>query len=192
MPRSFLFTINGAIPAYGLRLGFKNEADITSVQSQFLIDITDVSASRVVFTFSNRIPDTYSITDIYFDDGRLMSIAVDTDSGNDSDAGLRGCIPRSEGNPDMPGFYDQSSAIHVNRGMFTDTDQDARPHGYGQHESLAIIFDLQAGIGLADIICALCDGSLCITIKAQRTETGDSKIFINESILTLSHSSYPQ
>ena len=192
MPRSFVFTTNGVIPAHGLRLGFRDETDITSLQSQFFVDLTDVSAGRVVFSFSNRVPDTHSITGIYFNDGRLTSIAVDTDSGEDSHAVWHDCVPRPAGNPDIPGSNDQSSAAHINMGMFSDTGEGTRPHDYGQHESLALICDLQTGISIADIICALRDGSLCITIKVQETETGASVVFTNESMQIFNHSSYTQ
>lgn len=192
IPRSFQYVTSEAIPAYWLRLEFKNKADITSALSQFFVDIYDVSANRVMFTFSNRVPGMYSITDIYFNDGRLLSIAVDKDSGNDSDAGLNGGISRPASNPNIPGPDNRPSTIHVNRDLLIDKGPVAQQSGYDQCESLAIIFDLQTGIGFADIICALRDGSLRMTIKAKGFEPGNSKILINDSMPTLSHSSYLQ
>lgn len=191
-PRSFRFVTSEAIPAYWLRLEFKNKADITSIPSQFFVDIHDVSASQVMFTFSNRVPGIFPITDIYFNDGRLLSIAVDMDTGNGSDVGLNGCTSRLASNSNMPGPDNQSSTIHVNRDFLIDKDTIAQQSGCDQRESLAIIFDLHAGVGFADIICALRDGSLCISIKTQGFEADDSKTLINDPVPTLGHSSYLQ
>lgn len=113
------------------------------------------------------------------------------ESGNDSNAGLNGSISRSAGNLHIPGPDNRSSTISGNRDLPVDKDPVTRLNGYGQHESLAIIFDLLAGVGFADIMRASSDGNLCLTIKTQRLEAGDNKTFINNPMQVLSYSSYP-
>jgi len=145
-----------------------------------------------MFTFSSRVPGIFPITDIYFNDGRLMGIAVDMGLGNDSDVEPNGGISRLANNSHILSPDNQSTTIHVSRDFLIDKNPITPQSSYDQRESLAIVFDLQAGMGFADIICAVRDGSLRIKIKAQGPQAGDSRTLVNDSVPTLSRSSYLQ
>jgi len=57
--------------------------------------------------------------------------------------------------------------------------------GIQPNESLGIIFDLQAGITLADVISALSQGKLNISMKLLGDTRGAGGLLINESRLGL-------
>lgn len=153
-PRSFRHDVAGARASCGFRLDFNSTTDAAGSQPKFFLNISDVSAGRVMFTFQNTDPEDYSITHVYFDDGEVMAINALMQPANDTEASLP----------------DRKVAIAGSR---------------HRHENLAIIFDLRAGIGMADIVCALKEERLKVSLKAARPGSDAVEIFINEPLLTL-------
>ena len=163
VPRSFLYAVEEARASCGFRLDFINTTDASDIQQKFFLNISDVSAGRVMFNFLNTAPETWSITHVYFDDGELMAIDVVTKPANDTKTAP----------------LDEPFTVHAGT---------ARPGTRSRplHVNLAIIFDLRRGIGIADIVCALNEERLKVSLKAARQDRVTSEIFVNESLLTLS------
>lgn len=197
-PRSFIFNAGDKGPVYGIRLGFKNitgnrTAEDCACQSHYFVNVTDVCARRVMFSFFNREPDTCSITDIYFNDEDVFSVSVhivtDAEAAENpsntrfTPVGSHRYVPRP---------YHDSTTFQVACGYPNGTDSDASHDGINRDESLGIIFDLQAGVTFADIICALNRGRFNIGIKVEESVHGASSIFINEPDLALSQALFPQ
>ena len=162
-PRSFFYAVDEARAACGFRLTFVNRADPPDADPRFFLNISDVSASRVMFTFLNTTPEDFAITHVCFDDGELVIIDVVRESVNDS----------------------QAMAYAGNVAVAGGTDY---PRHQSLHENLAVTFDLHAGIGMADIVCALNDERLKVSLKAIRQDNDDTEIFSCEPVLSLTRS----
>lgn len=161
VPRFFFYTVNEPRASYGFRLDFINTTDATVSRPKFFLNISDMSASRVIFTFLNTAPEDYAITHVYFDDGEVMAIDVVMNPDRQVQATQPDGKDAIEGRGTSPG------ARHL-------------------HGNLAIIIDLRSGIGLADIICALNEERLTVSLKAVRQDWDASEIFVNQSRLALS------
>lgn len=189
-PRSFLFSSGVTRPASGIRLNFKpldgsdRESDCLSA-TNFFMDITDISARQIMITFHNRAPVNCAISDIIFADGELFSISIQSARGSVEsgelacaiDAGAVGCQY-------VPGqYHDSGNDQFTNHDTFaTDDLQD----GIKPSESLGIIFELQAGITIVDVISALSMEKLNISLKLLGDTHGTAGILINDSSLGLS------
>ncbi|MGD2056488.1 MAG: hypothetical protein PVJ15_06745 [Gammaproteobacteria bacterium] len=193
-PRSFLFTAGDSRPVSGIRLGFDNitycREDPCECPSNCYLDVTDISTRQVSFTLINREPDNCCITEIYFNDGDLLSITVqvvmDTDASEDP-SHIR--LSPSGKHESTPRPYHDSTTFQAVRSRPEAAESEAMLDGICRNESLGIVFDLQPGISFADIISALSRGKLNIGINVQDTETGGSRLFINTPQLSLSPAS---
>jgi hypothetical protein len=163
-PRSFLYAVDEARAACGFRLAFANRTNPADADPRFFLNITDVSADRVMFLFLNTSPEDYAITHVYFDDGELMAINVLRAPAND---------------PHATGYAGKQAATG---GGISHRDQSL-------HENLAVTFDLRAGIGMADIVCALNAERLKVSLKAVRQDNHEVEIFSSEPVLSLSQAS---
>ena len=80
-PRYFVFSAGDTPPATGITLGFKpvtgseRENDCFG-ETNFFMDISDIRERQIKITFYNRAPVPCTISDIYFADGSLFSISV--------------------------------------------------------------------------------------------------------------------
>lgn len=180
-PRFYVFSTGDARSVYGIRLGFKQIGDTEASgdcigQSHYFVDVIDKNDRRVMFTFYNNCQNTCSITDIVFHDGEVLPISIqnldDVDGVNNlsftkfSKPGINQIVKDCSNNIDASSVHD----------------------GIKSNESLGIVFDLQCGITMADIIAALSKGSLNIGIKVHGGMPDVSMTFINESRLSLSQS----
>lgn len=163
-PRSFLYAVDEARAACGFRLRFVNRTDPSGADSGFFLNITDVSADRVMFLFLNTSPEDYAITHVYFDEGELMAINVLRAPAND---------PHASGQA----------------GKLTATGGDVSRRDQSLHENLAVTFELHEGVGMADIVCALNEERLKVSLKAVRQDNHDVEIFSSEPVLSLSQAS---
>jgi hypothetical protein len=147
---------------------------------QLQVSVDEAGAGQVTFTFTNLGPVASSITDIYFDDGSLLSIASITDgAGVDFEPGA------SPGN--LPG----GTAIDFNAtsGFTADSESPTQPNGVNPGETVTITFNLIAGQDYQDVIDALAlagdnpgvdvEGGLRIGIHVQGYEGGGSESFVN-------------
>lgn len=193
-PRLFLFNTGDKGPVYGIRLGFKNitgnrAAGDCAGQSHYFVNVTDVCARRVMFSFFSREPGTCSITNIYFNDEDVFSISVHivTDAEAAENPSNHRFTPAGS-HRYVPQPYHDSTTFQVVWGYPSGADND---DGINRDESLGIVFDLQAGVTFADIICALTRGKFNIGIKVEESVQGASSVFINEPDLALSQALYP-
>jgi len=191
--RCLLFAANRALCEHvSFELGFRNNAESSSVRSQLRVDIAEINEGRVVFCIPSTLPGIFSIKDVWFHDHGMLGSAAFMGCVNDpyvefphDDFGLaKGPIQTDTDNP--------SSASDINGATPVDSVPSRRSNANGQHEYWVIIFDLASGDGFVDIIYALISGCLRITIKAKDFETGSCRLFTNEIMPTLGHYRCPR
>jgi len=168
----------GSSSATALSFGFENisnnlAGDAAIGEAQLFVDVTDAGSDQVLFTFSNTGPDLSSITDVYFDDGSLLSIAqvIDPDSGVSFSEGA------SPGN--LPSGANADPAFIATAGFSADSNPPTQPMGVNPGETLGILFDLQGSQTFADVLDELDTGALRIGIHVQGFATGGSESFVN-------------
>jgi hypothetical protein len=154
-------------------------------EAQLSVTVTSPMAGKVLFTFANAGPAASSITDVYFDDGSLLGIAglIDADDnalGPFGDAGVD--YSQDASPPNLPGGNNASPPFQVTAGFLADSDPSAQPNGVNPGEWLGIVFDLQTGQNLADVVQELTDGTLRIGIHVQGFATEGSESFVNEPV----------
>jgi len=149
------------------------------------MDISDISDRRVMITFHNRASVPCTVSDIYFMDGNTFSISVQS-ARDTSAAGSPACaIDITTGiEQSAPGLYHDTSSYQVIK-RCPDGVAGMRD-GIQPNESLGIVFDLQAGVTLADIVGALSKGILNISLKLLGASEGPGGILVNDSRLGLS------
>lgn len=187
-PRSFLFSAGSTRPVSGIRLGFKpvsgnNSGNECLGEANFFMDISDISERRIMITFYNRALASCAISDIYFVDGDMFSISVQ--SVRDTDVSPACIIDIAAGiQQSAPDLYHDSRTYQVARRH--PDDVAGMQDGIMPDESLGIVFDLQAGVTLADIVSALSKGILNISLKLLGAVEGPAGILVNDSRLGLS------
>ena len=83
----------------------------------------------------------------------------------------------------VPDRYQDSNRYRAVKGI-ADATVPGPPHGLRQRESLGIVFDLQAGVALPDVIGALSRGKMTISLRVQGDDSSNT-LYINESTLSL-------
>lgn len=149
------------------------------------MDVTDIRDRRIMITFHNRAQMPCTISDIYFVDGEIFTISIQNVRNNHATPDPVCSIDLAAANRHVaPEPYHNSSTYQVAR---QDVDEsDGIPDGIQQNESLGIVFDLQAGVTLADIISALSNGILNVSLKLLDVAQGTGGVLINDSTLGLS------
>jgi hypothetical protein len=144
------------------------------VGSQLTVQVADeglgtgggVTATQVLFKFTNPVGIASSICDVYFDDGTLLGIAAIRQS-----AGVAFNTPATPA--DLPGGNNAVPPFEVTDQFSADSDPPAQPNGVNAAgEWLGIVFDLQSSKTYADVIAALGDGSLRIGLHVQAIGPG--------------------
>jgi len=148
-------------------------ADGAIGEAQLFVTVSDPCNSQVLFTFTNTGPKASSITDVYFDDGSLLSIA----SIDNSDPGVSFSSPASP--PNLPGGNNVSPPFVTTPGFSADSDPPVQPKGVNPGESLGILFNLQDSRTFNDVINELNDTTLRIGIHVQGFDSGGSESFVN-------------
>jgi len=170
--------------SYGFTCITNDSATNAAVGEQFTVDVTDAGTDQVLFTFMNSGPLASSITDVYFDDGTLLSIAglVDADNGGNS-----GVYFSQEATPhDLPGGNSIVPPFVTTDPLSAGSDSPVQPNGVNPGEWLGVLFDLQPEKGFADVISAIDLGisnpgspdSLRIGIHVQGFADGGSESFV--------------
>ena len=168
--------LTGWITAPGYAITFpdgcitNNDVSDCSIGDQFSVSVTSgPDAGQVTFTFSNSGPEASSITDIYFDDGTLLGIATIIDgSGTD--------FEQLASPGDLPGG--NPAGFETTAGFSADSESPTQPNGVNPGESVAIVFNLQSGGTLQDVLDELASGELKIGIHVQGYEGGGSESFV--------------
>lgn len=132
-------------------------------------------ANQASFTFFNVGSSAASITDIYFDDGTLLGIASITSS-----AGVSFSQGATPGN--LPAGNNASPPFVATAGFTADSNAPVQPSGVNPGEWVTIVFDLQSGGTIADVLAELADGSLRIGVHVQGFASGGSESFVNTPV----------
>jgi hypothetical protein len=164
-----------------IKLGFKCSTDTSSLLPHVCLYISDVGANGLIFNFTNNAPGIYEIKGINYHDDGLLGAAVKFGhiAGAGAEARLRDVrrpAPSDQSNPGetLPGTVAGGSApTTAGPGLFA--------YGDGQSESLVNIFELHNGKDFPDIIYALTEGILCITLEILNLETHSHMRCINDA-----------
>jgi hypothetical protein len=189
-PRSFLFSAGSCRPVSGIRLCFKpisgngSENDCLA-DANFFMDIIDIHERRIMLTFHNQAPVPCAITNIYFEDGDTFSVSVQSVRGAGPSMTQACAIDTGMGSPRSAPVpcHESCTCQAANRNP---EGAGAMQDGIKPNESLGIVFDLQAGVTLADIVSALSKGRLNISLKLPGTGQASGGLMINDTRLGLS------
>jgi hypothetical protein len=138
-------------------------------EAQLLVELGDLIGNQVTFTFSNTGPEASSITQVYFDDGGLLSFA----SIDDSLAGVE--FSQGASPPELPGGNTVVPAFMTTTGLSFGSDPPVQPNGVNPGEWLAITFGVNPSTNLQEQIAS---GALRIGIHVQAIGSGGSEAFI--------------
>lgn len=152
----------------------------TAGQYSVAVSAVEGNPNQVAFQFFNDGSSnaTASITGIYFDDGTLLGIAqVINGTGV---VFSQGASPR-----DLPGGNQAAPPFEVTAGFAADSDSPTSPNGVNAGETVTIIFNLQSGGTIAEVLSELATGELRIGIHVQSLPPGDdgSESFINTPLV---------
>ena len=189
-PRSFLFSTDSSRTVSGIRLGFKPVSRTDSendclADANFFMDITDINECRIMLTFHNQALVPCAISSIYFEDGDTFSISVQSARGAGPAMPQACAIDTGTGSRQSASvpYHDTCACQAANRNPEED---EAMQDGIKPNESLGIVFDLQAGVTLADIVSALSKGMLNISLELPGVVQGSGGILVNDTRLGLS------
>jgi hypothetical protein len=184
-PRSFLFSAGSCRPFSGVRFGFRPVSGSGSennclADANFFVDITDIHDRRIMLTFHNRAAVPCDISEIYFEDGGTFSVSVQSVRGAGEAMSRGRATGSSTGSQRVTAgwHHDFHSGQVASRNP---EDAAALQDGIMPNESLGIVFDLQAGVTLADIVSALGKGRLNISLKLQGVAQNPGGILINDT-----------
>ena len=167
-------TVADAAPTYSfVNITNNDPANAAIGEDQLSVEIFDVGSGLIDFVFSNAGPEPSSITDVYFDDGGLESIASIDDSLPGVDFG-QGASP-----PDLPGGNNATPPFVTTAGFSADSETPVQSNGVNPGEQLGIRFNLSGGTTFDDIVDDIASGDLRIGIHVQAIGLGGSESFIN-------------
>ena len=91
-------------------------------EAQLFVDVVDEGPGQVLFRFRNVGPTYCRISDVYFDNGSLLSIAslIDIDDGVGGDSRVDFSLGASPG--DLPGGENLTPAFEVTEAFLADSD----------------------------------------------------------------------
>lgn len=167
----------GVTSARAVTYGFSNISandvnDAGTGEAQLSVDVTDAGNNQVLFTFNNAGPEASSITDVYFDDGHLLGIAI-----IESSSGVSFSLGAAPGN--LPSANSIDPAFETTAGFSADSDPAAQPNGVNPGEWLKVYFTLKNGHDFNTVIADLANGMLRIGIHVQGFEGGGSESFVH-------------
>lgn len=166
-----------ATPSAAATLGFgcisnNSPANCTIAEAQLAVDVTDAGGGQVLFTFTNLGPAASSITDVYFDDGSLLAIALVNNVPGVDFSQLASPSNLPAGNMASPPF-------ETTAGFSADSNPPTQPNGVNPGETLSIHFTLQGIQTYSDVLAELSDGRLRIGIHVQGFADGGSESLVN-------------
>jgi len=154
-------------------------------EAQLFVDVSQPGAGQVLFTFRNTGPQPCVIKGIYFGDGVLSALAsvINGDGVAFTQDNLDPVNPL-----DLPGGNSLVPPFETTSGFSADADNPAGTgkNGVDPNESVGIVFDLESGTTLADVLGSMEDRSLRIGIHVGsfRPETPDnSEAFVNNGVI---------
>ncbi len=177
-----IFFISANANADPITYGFynitnNNPSDAAIGEAQLFVDVSG-AGSQATFHFYNTGPVASIISEIYFDDGSLLSIA----SIINAPAPAVVLFQQDANPPDLPGGNSITPQFNVTAGFLAEAVNPEPQYGVGPGEWVEIIFQLQNGKTLNDVLDDLNDGSLRIGIHVKSFASGGSESFVNTPI----------
>lgn len=174
-----------------ITFGFDNitnndPGDAAIGEAQLFVTVSDFGVGQVLFTFTNIGPLASSITDVYFDngssDGSLYGIAglIDSDDGIGGDPDVDFTPPATPSN--LPGGLSLSPVFTTTQLFSADADSPVGINGVNPDQWLGVIFNLQDGNFLVDVLADLESAQLRIGIHVQAFAGEGSEGFINPPV----------
>ena len=169
--------LTAPVSALAAPLGFYNitasdPEDAAIGEAQLWVDVTEVGAGQVAFTFNNDGPEACSIARVYFDDGPLLGVAYII-------AGPGASFSLGSSPPNLPGWDTIDPVFETSAGFSADSDPPVQPQGVNPGEYLTLVFDLQSGSVFSDVVDALFSGALRIGLHVQGYASEGSESFVN-------------
>jgi len=151
-----------------------NPTDAAIGEAQLMVDITEVNPGHIQFTYMNIGPLYCSITDIYVEDQNKIFSKIDTIFN------VPGLVEFSK-NPkpgNLPGGKELSTPFKAVGALSLDSDPPTRHMGIDPGETLNIIYDLNNGLVLDNVINEISQNNLRIGIHVQGFESGGSESYV--------------
>lgn len=149
-------------------------------ESQILMEVSEVSAHEVAFTFSNSGNGASSIEGVYFDNGSLLDISylIDKDDGS---GGLTGVdfTSGSAAPRELPRAKNLTPTFETTAGFLADSDAPVVDNGINPNEWLTVVFALQSNGTYADVLRELGTGEVRVGLHVIGFEAGGSESLIN-------------
>jgi len=149
--------------SWGWAIVENNSGIAATVAQQFSVDLDDAGLSgdgrnQVLFTFTNDGPEPSSITDVYFEGGSLLELEeiFDVDYLAAPYNGLDGVDFEPYPNPsNMPGGNSLNPKFVANGALSVDSEPKVKPNGIGPGEYLELLYIIEDGKNLDDVVAAL-------------------------------------
>jgi len=156
---------------YGFNVIADDDSDPINAEigeTQLFVGVTDYGqpgpdgGDQVLFTFYNVDwpdgSDPSSITDVYFEDGALMSLTslIDADDGTGGDLGVDLSTGASPG--DLPRGNSLDPDFDATAEFNADSDPEVQPNGVNPGESLGVVIELKNGFDFDDVLASLAAG----------------------------------
>jgi len=152
------------------------------VAGQLFVDVAEVSAGVVSFTFRNEGPVSSSVREVYFDDGTLLALATIVN-------GPGVAFQDNKIAPgDLPGGNDLDPPFVATARFSVDTVKN-NDDGIAPGQWLRLEYTLQGILGYGDVIAALAlprnqEGSLSIGLHVGDIgDDGDSDAFVSNGFV---------
>ncbi len=160
-----------AQPTYSFDAITSNSSADTAIgEAQMTVEVTNPSAGQVLFTFKNAGSQASSITQVYFDDGPITSIA-----SIQNGTGVNFAIPATPSN--LPGAAGVIPPFTAN--LSAGATAPVQPNGVNPGEQVGILTNLQSGKTFNNVITSLNNASMRIGIHVQGFADCFSESFIN-------------
>jgi hypothetical protein len=172
-----------ATQAQAIQFGFSNITHNNAMneatgESQLFVDVTDasggetLSATQVLFKFSNIGTQLSSITQLYWDDSSVLKNIISiTDSGS-------GVSFSEANNGNLPG----GNTVKFSEDFVVDAIQPTSQMGVNPGEWVSILFNLDPGKTLSNVFSDLQSGALRLGFHVQAFGNGGSEAFVNNPV----------
>jgi len=152
---------------YGFAPISNNSTISGQMAAQLSLEVTDYGSGQVLFTFYNDGPSSSiydipspiesSITDVYFDDGALVTLAeiFDVDSVIPYPVYPGVDFEQFASPPDLPGGNTLLPPFEVSAGFLADSEKPIAANGVNPGEALGILFTFATGKTFDDVITGI-------------------------------------
>lgn len=168
-------------PAHAVGIEFacitgNRAGDCAIGEAQLSVELSDLGAGAVRFDFFNSGPESSVISEIYFDDGRLLALATIHDGSGVSF--VSGASP-----PNLPGGRSLAAPFRTTAAFSSEATPPPAGSGIGPGETLGLEFTLQPGQTFDDVLRTLFSGDLRIGIHAIAYDSHGGESFVNHPVI---------